>query len=95
MSNLIKEGYFNQINLKSLWMYQLNTSKLESYERKQRKHEIRRSSYVHMERKMREGLTNLYLHKPEYSYRQHVRMDGLKLLQRWCCHMWLSMIPPF
>ena len=32
MSNLIKEGYFNlstMLNLKSLWMYQLNTSKLE------------------------------------------------------------------
>ena len=32
MSNLIKEGYFNlstMLNLKSLWMYQLNTSKPE------------------------------------------------------------------
>ena len=32
MSNLIKEGYFNlstMLNLKSLWMYQSNTSKPE------------------------------------------------------------------
>jgi len=49
MSNLIKEGYFilsTMLNLKSLWMYQLNTSKPEH---KQQKHEFQSSSYVQME----------------------------------------------
>jgi hypothetical protein len=73
----------------------IENTQTRAYEHRQRKHELGRSSYAHIKINMSEELVNLYLHLPKYSYWQHVRMDGLTLLQRWRGHIWLSMVPLF
>ena len=90
MSNFIKEGYFNlstMLNLKSLWMYQLNTSKPEHKSINNGSMNFKVQAMFKW-RLVNSGL-HTWVHLPPAC-----RTDVLILLQRWHVHVWLSMTPP-
>jgi len=72
-----------------------HTLKPRAYEQEKRKHDSM-NKLTHKEINMSKRQVNIFLplHIPECSYRQAYVMEVLKLLQQWCGHKWLSIIPP-